>query len=227
MLLEVFYAMNGIAKPKCTVVARTTRFWIFLPHYAQKFFIFRILNAQLDYCSEILKVVNDMQTHDRVSSLSLFENGYKHACGQAYAFTHLQKSVTAQSMLIFCTVKKLVSNSQTDCGYAFKTDVSLETVAHDVFSQPSTAYQFYFYLFHETFFSFQEARLEWLIIWLIVIEVFFAVIDHFGWSIKEVVPIKSRAPEEFIGKAWINLCEEWVSYWQDHCESRFAKLNLN
>ncbi|KAM3724232.1 Required for meiotic nuclear division protein [Dirofilaria immitis] len=52
----------------------------------------RMLNAQLDYCSEILKVVNDMQTHNR------------------------------------------------------------------------------------------EARLEWMIIYLIVIEVFFAVIDHFGFG---------------------------------------------
>ncbi|VDN02478.1 unnamed protein product [Thelazia callipaeda] len=52
----------------------------------------RMLNAQLDYCSEILRVVNDMQTHNR------------------------------------------------------------------------------------------EARLEWMIIWLIVIEVFIAIIEHFGFN---------------------------------------------
>lgn len=31
--------------------------------------------------------------------------------------------------------------------------------------------------------AFQNARLEWMIIWLIMIEVFFAVIEHFGLSI--------------------------------------------
>lgn len=31
--------------------------------------------------------------------------------------------------------------------------------------------------------KFQEARLEWMIIYLIVIEVFFAIIDHCGFSL--------------------------------------------
>ncbi|EFO14289.1 hypothetical protein LOAG_14233, partial [Loa loa] len=69
----------------------------------------RMLNAQLDYCSEILKVVNGMQTHN--------------------------------------------------C----------------------------------------EARLEWMIIYLIVIEVFFAIIDHFGFNL---------GPPQ---KVFIDNCEELIN----------------
>ncbi|VDM94018.1 unnamed protein product [Onchocerca ochengi] len=69
----------------------------------------RMLNAQLDYCSEILKVVNDMQTHNR------------------------------------------------------------------------------------------EARLEWMIIYLIVIEVFFAIIDHFGFNLGPPHKVQIDNCEELVG----------------------------